>query len=349
MKATFLRFAFYMAVVTLCLSGCSGGHGNKTIVVAITGAPATIAPNGTATLTATVSNDSAEAGVTWTVTGSGTYTSTTTTLNYTAPATVPSTPTVTVTATSITDTTKSATASFTIANATSTACQPSPALRGNESALTQPVAFVLKGSDGNDEPIGYAGSFTPNGSGTLTAADLDIVSFQEELGQEAVDLSNSSYSYGSDGRGCLYLSFNPVNAGSIRRPASIKRNRAHVRHGQKAPLSIKSKRRKFAALASADADSVVFAFSFLSLAGSGRIIEFDNTAGTGTISAGQMHAQTPSAASPPTSRSEWTAGSSQTKRVTSIGWRSPAASPTTAAISPMVTQTKTSAAPPAAN
>jgi hypothetical protein len=80
--------------------------------------PATVTLLGGATqaFTATVTNDSANAGVTWSIgTGAGTLSANTTTgVTYTAPATVTTTATVTLTATSITDKTKSSSATITL-------------------------------------------------------------------------------------------------------------------------------------------------------------------------------------------------------------------------------------------
>ena len=85
--------------------------------------PTSLIINTTASLTAVVTNDSANAGVKWTVTcgaacGSFSAASTAsgTATTYTAPSAPPSPATVTVTATSVTDTTKTATATITITN-----------------------------------------------------------------------------------------------------------------------------------------------------------------------------------------------------------------------------------------
>ncbi len=95
------------------------------ISVAFSPAPPTsLVVKATASLTAVVTNDSANAGVKWTVTCGGTacgsFSSTSTAsgtaTTYTAPAAPPSPATVTVTATSVTDTTKTATATITITN-----------------------------------------------------------------------------------------------------------------------------------------------------------------------------------------------------------------------------------------
>ena len=132
---TSVKLFFYLAIVFV-FAGCSG-HPRHGISVAITGAPSTVAPNQVVNLAASVSGDTANAGVTWAVNGAGTFTSTTTTLTYTAPPTVPATPTVSVTATSITDPTKSNTVTFTIAVAAVGV------------TITNPVSTVTAGSTAN--------------------------------------------------------------------------------------------------------------------------------------------------------------------------------------------------------
>jgi hypothetical protein len=82
------------------------------ISVAISPTTATVAPGGTQSFSATVSNDSANAGVTWAV-ASGGQGSVDTNGNYSVPAAAVA-GTDTVTATSVTDPTKSASASVTI-------------------------------------------------------------------------------------------------------------------------------------------------------------------------------------------------------------------------------------------
>jgi hypothetical protein len=396
LKTLSLRFALYLCVAVL-MAGCSG-KGRSVISVAVTGAPSTVTAGGApVTLTAMVSNDSTNAGVTWAVTGGGTYTSTTTTLTYTPPPTVPTNATVVVTATSIADTSKSGSATFTITGATltvtitnpittiapgaaavtinatvandgatpgvgwnlyttgtttncqpacgtitnatttsvlytppatvpgtptaslvatsnsnnavsatdsftiqatvvTTACQAAPAPRGNETALAGvSIAFLVKGDDSSDEPIAYAGSVTFSTKGaTLSAGLLDVVGFETgETGEQNVDLNTSSFSYGSDGRGCLYLGFNEDD--SVTHPVGARKH--YVAKGvhpgrpvKSAARSAKSSRKLAAAVA--DEGAVVFSFVLLNpQAGPGRIEEFDNTTGTGTVAAGQLAVQ----------------------------------------------------------
>ena len=82
---------------------------------------------------------------------------------------------------------------------------------GNEAEITKPYAFALKGADSNGQPVAWAGSFTPDGDGGIAAADVDEISGANGPASYQIDLAGSSYSFGSDGSGCLYLAFNGVN------------------------------------------------------------------------------------------------------------------------------------------
>jgi len=85
------------------------------ITVTVAASAGTIDQAQTDNITATVANDSKNAGVTWTVSGGGTLTnSSTTAVTYNAPSSVTSTFTATVTATSASDTTKSASTQITV-------------------------------------------------------------------------------------------------------------------------------------------------------------------------------------------------------------------------------------------
>jgi hypothetical protein len=118
-------------------------------------------------LTATVANDSANAGVTWSVTCAsaqcGSFNPTTTpsgtATTYAAPAAPPTPATVTVTATSVSDTTRSASASITITAA------PPVLADGN-------YVYHLAGEDGTS-PYFLAGAFTVQ-NGVIAAGEQDM-------------------------------------------------------------------------------------------------------------------------------------------------------------------------------
>jgi hypothetical protein len=137
------------------------------ITVTLNSPPASLAATTSAALTASVANDSANAGVTWSVTcGSaqcGNFNPTTTpsgtATTYAAPAAPPTPATVTVTATSVSDTTKSASASITITAA------PPVLADGN-------YVYHLAGEDGTS-PYFVAGAFTVQ-NGVIAAGEQDM-------------------------------------------------------------------------------------------------------------------------------------------------------------------------------
>ena len=128
--------------------------------------------------------------------------------------------------------------------------------RGNEASLmsSTPYAFVLKSANGGSK----AGSFTPNGDGTIRSSEFDHNAF---TGSDPEHLqvvpSGSSYGFGSDSRGCLTLAFSGP-------PSKI----------------------MFSFVLGAKNTSGVYL--------TGRIIEFDDTTGGATNASGMIHAQDPS-------------------------------------------------------
>jgi hypothetical protein len=127
----YLRTIFLLvsASSVAVLVGCGGSSKTPvaTVPVAVTmgTTPAALFVNDTTPVTATVTNDSASAGVTWSCAPSGTcgtfsaaQTPSGTATTYTAPAAVPAS-TVVITATSVTDTTKSASSPAITINAAS--------------------------------------------------------------------------------------------------------------------------------------------------------------------------------------------------------------------------------------
>jgi large repetitive protein len=281
---------------------------NFTIVVAASGGSTiTISPSGLGTLTngaavtpVTLTATSTTAPYTWTVTAgslpaglvlnNGTTTNATTITSTTNSITITGTPTTTGAYSFTLSITDSATPmgsgsqafSGTVSAAATAACAPTPALRGNESALTLPYAFLLRGADSSDAPVAWAGSFTPNGSGGITAADIDFVGTAAGPESLHVQLAGSSYSYGSDGRGCLYLVFNVQNLAL--RPAATKMGNPNLRHG------VAHKQVKVRPAAPANPGTVTFSFSLSSASQTGRITQFDFVT-SGIVAAGQMHQQ----------------------------------------------------------
>ncbi len=170
----------------------------------------TIVANAGAPLVATVSNDSANGGVDWAVncasagacgSFSPTHTASGAPTTYTAPASVPTGSTVTITATSTTDPTKSASETSTV-----TASVPPNSL------LTGQWIMLLTGRDANGGAYSLGGAITGDGTGNLKGGKLDFA----DLGSGGVSngvtvgLVPSTYSIGTDGRGQITLTGNPI-------------------------------------------------------------------------------------------------------------------------------------------
>lgn len=179
------------------------------IIVTISNKMSTIQASAAAvTLHATVQNDTQ--GVTWTLTANGSDCSptcgalsnvTSNSVDYTPPATVPSAPNnaPTITAVSVTDNTKTDTDSFTVASAAA-----SCTAQGNEAVLSGQYAFSVSGYNSTGFSA-LIGSFTTDGAGHITAGELDMNGAIGLHALVSIDTSASSYSVGSDNRGCAVI------------------------------------------------------------------------------------------------------------------------------------------------
>jgi large repetitive protein len=164
---------------------------------------------------------------------------------------------------------------------------------GNEAALTSgtPYGFLLKGTDGTGNPIYIAGSFTPDGTGGITAAAADYNRFSDGPQSLQVNLANSSYAFGSSAQGCLYLAFSGLASAtpSEKEPPAD----SHLVPA----VATRTRKIKKPATVAVPVSSVQFSFYLSGFDGTvyntGRIIESDNTSGTGTNAAGFIHVQTP--------------------------------------------------------
>jgi len=125
---------------------------------------------------------------------------------------------------------------------------------GNDSVLHGQYAFLTQGFVGTGSLSGFAGagSFTADGSGNITAGEVDI---NQASGPNHLTISStgSSYTIGSDNRGCATISFGSSNSVTLH-----------------------------------------FAVGGISsgVASKGRLIEFDDTTGTGTRDSGILRLQT---------------------------------------------------------
>ena len=128
---------------------------------------------------------------------------------------------------------------------------------GNESTLHGSYAFLFQGMNGTGtlNPVAAAGSFTADGAGNFTAGEIDVNQTAGSGGLQhfTVSAAGSSYLLRSDNRGCMVLAFGG--------------NNQVVLH---------------------------FALGGISsgVASKGRVIEFDDTDGTGGRGSGIIRLQT---------------------------------------------------------
>ncbi len=198
--ATSVTDSSQSATATITLS-------SPAITLSVSPANATVATLATAQFTATLTNDSANAGVTWTLSGLGctgggcgsvspsaTLTGVATT--YTAPGYVPSS-TVTLTARSIADPTKISIVTILVTAAQGNAL---PALARNN-WLDGNYILVFRGFNAAG-PVSYGGILNFNGSGAITGGVEDVVT---NAGASTNLSVTGSYSMSSDGRGTVVL------------------------------------------------------------------------------------------------------------------------------------------------
>jgi len=154
----------------MVISGC--GSGNPAIAIAL-------GPNGTqnavagqaVSVTATVSNDSKAAGVTWSLTGPGALSGQTTmSVTYTAPSPISANATATITATSVTDTTRTAVLTISL-KAVSIALTPSAAQTDEQGQTTNVTATV------SNDPMTKGVTWSLTGAGALSGQTATAVTY----------------------------------------------------------------------------------------------------------------------------------------------------------------------------
>ena len=185
----------WLALGLVCLSGCetsSNSPAASTITVEVTNAPGTLAINQSVNLTATVRNDSANAGIDWTCSpggACGSFNPAHTADGGATLFTAPSAPgRITITATSTANKSASATASISI-------------VFGSNSLLNGPYVFLVQGIDTSGAYFA-AGTILADGQGKITGGEQDYANSRIKTGPDSV---TGSYSIGPDGRGSITL------------------------------------------------------------------------------------------------------------------------------------------------
>jgi hypothetical protein len=130
--------------------------------------------------------------------------------------------------------------------------------RGEEGVLAdRSLAFFARGFDGAGHPLAFAGSATPDGTGRIKTAELDFNGLTDGPRHFAPAQLSGSYALGSDGRGCIGLSIAGAAVGVPR--------------------------------------SLLLYFSANAAGTGGRIVEFDDSTGTGNVASGMLALQSPAA------------------------------------------------------
>jgi hypothetical protein len=171
-----IGLAFSLAMIGCGGASSSSNGGGNSVAISVklsTAPPASLQTGATATIAATVSNDSANKGVTWSCAPSNacgsfnpTQTASAATATYTAPANAPQGGTVTITATSVSDNTKTASASVSVTASISVSLSTAPPASLQTGATATIAATVSndsanKGVTWSCAPSNACGSFTP--------------------------------------------------------------------------------------------------------------------------------------------------------------------------------------------
>ena len=154
----------------MVISGCGSSNPAITIALGPSGTQNAVAGQAVS-VTATVSNDSKTAGVTWTLTGPGALSGqTTTSVTYTAPSPISANATATITATSVTDTTRTAVLTISL-KAVSIALTPSAAQTDEQGQTTSVTATV------SNDPMTKGVTWSLTGAGALSGQTATAVTY----------------------------------------------------------------------------------------------------------------------------------------------------------------------------
>ena len=187
-----------VAVAVIPFSSCGKGY-QASLGIRLVNAPGTLTINQTVSLTATVENDSSNAGVDWSCTGSGgcgTFNPAHTASGGTTVFTAPASPgTVTITAAAAANSNVKATAVISIVPI------------GSNAMLNGRYVFSVGGVDSNGSYTA-SGTIVADGTGSITGGEQDYTDESIQAGPDAV---TGSYSIGPDGRGSITLDVSNTN------------------------------------------------------------------------------------------------------------------------------------------
>lgn len=202
--STYIHSATAVGTITI-----TGGTNNTVAISITTAPPATLLVNGTAPVSATVTNDSANAGVDWTCTPIGTcgtfnpaHTASGANTIYTAPGAAVA---AVVTATATSSHTATATANISVTAATTTVTIPAGT-----------YSFYVSGEDSKKNTYGIAGAVVIDASGNVTSGEQDYVSAGGATSPEPTPdtITGGTLAIGANNLGTLTLITNNAAVGS---------------------------------------------------------------------------------------------------------------------------------------
>lgn len=181
-----------------------------TVAFAVPAPPVTLTVGSAATLTASVTNDPANAGVDWTVSCSGggcggftlPHTASGSPTMYNPPANAANGLAVTIKAAATSNPADSVSAVIVVGTT------PTSAFLCAGCAYTYSVA----GTDGAGN-FGLAGVFTTDGMGNVTGGEQDFSDFSFSTGKTPDSIVSGTYTFGADGRGIITLALSNTGIG----------------------------------------------------------------------------------------------------------------------------------------
>lgn len=195
-------------VVALAVAGCGGG--SQPVVIALSpNAAQSVVAGQSVSITATVSNDKLNKGVTWSLTGPGTLSAqTATSVTYTAPSPIAANATATITATSASDTTKTTTLTINL-QAVSIALTPG-ATQTDEQSQTTPITAAI-----SNDPANKGVTWTLTGAGALSGQTATTVTYTAPASITASSTATVTATSVFDGTKTASLTINLVPPPSV--------------------------------------------------------------------------------------------------------------------------------------
>ena len=193
--------------LTMVISGCAGGSGIK-IALGPSGTQNAVAGQ-VVNISATVTNDSKAAGVTWSLTGPGALSAqTATSVTYTAPSPISANATATITATSVSDTAKMVTLTINL-QAVSIGLTPSAAQTDEQSQTTSVTAAV------SNDPKTKGVTWSLSGAGALSGQTATAVTYTAPTSITAASTATITATSAFDNTKTTTLTINLVPPPSI--------------------------------------------------------------------------------------------------------------------------------------